>query len=259
MSELPHLDVSRPATSRVYAGLADGKDLFATDRKIVEAVKTVIPGIRHAVRANCVFLREAVATLTRDHGITQVLDLGAGLPDADTNLHDVAREHAPHARIVYVDHDPMVVAHWRARLNHAGTAVVHGDALFPAQIMATAEVKELIDFTQPVALVMGALMHFWTDDVLPGVLGSYLAALKPGSALAFSHATTDKLSAETAAAAVKAYGMPIYPRSGTQIRSLLSGLKPLPPGVVAVRDWPVNDKLDRGSPPMLLGGVAFTW
>lgn len=146
------------------------------------------------------------------------------------NLHDIVREHAPAARMVYLDHDQMVVVHWRARLKTRGLAVVEGDALHPEKVLADPELRKLIDLDRPVGLIMSALVHFWPSEDVAPVMDAYLTALAPGSGLVLSHATTQGLFQDLLTLAVHAYEQPIHPRSADEITRLFDGLDLLPPG-----------------------------
>jgi len=241
--------------ARVYDDLGGGKDALAPQRKVAQNLTTHLPGLRDAVRDNRAFLDEAVVMLARG-GIDQFIDLGAGFPRTGPNLHHIAREHAPDARMVYVDYDVPVVAHWRAQLKGYGLAAVERDARRPVEVLSAYETQMLIDIDRPVGLIMGLLLHFWTDEELQQVLDIYLQALASGSGLVISHATTTGLTAEQLDAAVKEYEQPIYPRSEQEITALFDGVDLMPPGVVAVRDWPLR-RIDDDKPPLFLGGVAL--
>jgi len=249
----PH-NLTRSNRARVYNGLDGGKEALGPHREIAQELTELLPGLPKAAPDNRAFLDEAVITLARS-GITQFIDLGAGFPRTGPDLHTIVREHALDARMVYVDCDVPVVAHWRAKLKGRGLAAVERDALNPSEVLGAYEMQLLIDFDQPVGLVMGLLVHFWSDEELR-VLETYLKALAPGSGLVLSHATTMGLTQEQLARAVSAYKQPIYPRSEEEIRALFDSLDLLPPGVVAVRDWPLHSGVDE--PPLFLGGVALT-
>ena len=152
----PGLDTSRPHPARVYDYLLGGKSNFAADRALAQKMLQEAPDLRIAARENRAFLGGAVQYLAGEAGVRQFLDIGTGLPTAD-NVHEVAQRIAPESRVVYADNDPMVVAHARALLASAPegrTAYVHADLRDPAQIVADPQVRDVLDFDRPVALVL---------------------------------------------------------------------------------------------------------
>ena len=170
MSELPaEIDTSRPHPARIYDYFLGGRNHFALDRDVAEKSLASIPSGRVGARAQRAFLGRTVRYLTGEAGIRQFLDIGAGLPTAD-NVHEVAQAIAPAARVVYVDNDPLVLAHARALLTSSEqgrTAYIHADLRSPEEILSSPVVQEALDFSQPVALMLVGILHFLDDKDEP--------------------------------------------------------------------------------------------
>jgi hypothetical protein len=237
------IDVTRPHPARRYDYWLGGKDNFQADRDAAEAIAAVFPHIRTAARENRAFMQRAVRFLAAEAGIRQFLDVGTGLPTAH-NVHDVAQGVAPESRIVYVDNDPLVLVHARALLTSSpqgATAYLDADARNPEQILADPQLRDTLDFSQPVALLLVALLHFVEDHEDPyAVVGKLVAALPAGSYLVLSHATFDPLDPETIAAmdAVNKGNKPVFtPRPLPAVSRFFDGLELLEPGIVPVCDW----------------------
>ena len=178
----------------MYDYFIGGKNHFAADRQTAAKVLRHSPSIRVAARENRAFLGRAVRYLAAEAGIRQFLDIGTGLPTTN-NVHEVAQESAPSARVVYVDNDPLVLAHARALLTSSPegrTAYIHADLRDPEAILSSPVVREVLDFSQPVALILVAILHFVPDEFGPAkILATLTDALPPGSYLASSHLVTD--------------------------------------------------------------------
>jgi hypothetical protein len=237
------IDMTRPHPARRYDYWLGGKDNFQADREAAEAIAAVFPSIRTAARENRAFMQRAVSFLAAEAGIRQFLDIGTGLPTAN-NVHDVAQRIAPEARIVYVDNDPLVLAHARALLTSSGegaTAYIDADVRDPGKILDDPAVRETLDFSQPIALMLVALLHFVEDHEEPwGIVRRLVAAMPPGSYLVLSHATFDPLDAETIAAMdnVNKHNKPRFsPRTLSEVARFFDGLALLEPGIVSVPDW----------------------
>jgi O-methyltransferase involved in polyketide biosynthesis len=235
------IDATIPANARVWDHWLGGKDNFAVDREVGDMIAKMFPLIPAVARADRAFLRRAVTFLARDAGIRQFLDIGTGLPAAN-NTHQVAQQIAPDARVVYVDHDPIVLAH--ARILMAGTpqgrtAYVDADAHNPEKILAQA--AETLDFSQPVALMMLGLLNFIPDDADAQHTVSVLVdRLAPGSHVAITHPTLE-LNGEGNVAAMAFWNeratQPIVARSKEQVMRFFDGLELLAPGVVSCTLW----------------------
>ncbi len=162
------IDTSRPHPARMYNAYLGGKDNYAADREAVRRVLRAAPELRDTARANRAFLQRAVRFLARDAGIRQFIDIGTGIPTAG-NVHEVAGEIAPGTRVIYVDNDPIVHTHANALLTGSGTTrIVLADLREPDAILGHPKVGELIDFSEPVGLLLVAVVHFLTDDERPG-------------------------------------------------------------------------------------------
>ncbi|MEU4238274.1 SAM-dependent methyltransferase [Actinoplanes sp. NPDC026619] len=237
------IDMTRPHPARRYDYWLGGKDNFQADRDAAEAIAAVFPHIRTAARENRAFMQRAVGHLAAEAGVRQFLDIGTGLPTA-RNVHDVAQRIAPESRIVYVDNDPLVLVHARALLTSSAegaTAYIDADARKPEEILANPALRTTLDFSQPIALLLVALLHFVEDHENPhDIVRQLVAALPPGSYLVLSHATFDPLDADTIAAmnAVNKDIKPLFsPRPYAEVARFFEGLDLLEPGIVSVSDW----------------------
>jgi S-adenosyl methyltransferase len=238
------IDTSRPHPARVYDYFLGGKDNFAADRDIAQQMLALVPTGRTIARENRAFLGRAVRYLVAEAGVRQFLDIGTGLPSAN-NVHEVAQEVAPDCRVVYVDNDPLVLAHARALLTSspAGkTAYIHADLREPEKILADPAVTGTLDFSQPIALMLVAVLHFVPPEAGPArIVSTMLDALPSGSYLTASHLTVEHSDPQEAAVAVGTYhrsGMPLQPRTADELAEVaFAGLEMVPPGVVLVSDW----------------------
>ncbi|WP_460491691.1 SAM-dependent methyltransferase [Dactylosporangium cerinum] len=233
--------VAHPA--RRYDYWLGGKDNFAADRASADRIAAAHPNVRTGVRENRAFLGRAVRHLAADRGIRQFLDVGTGLP-AVNNVHEVAQSVAPQCRIVYVDNDPMVIAHARALLTSTSqgrTAYLDADLRDPADILARPDLLAALDLREPVALLLVAVLHFLTDADQPHqVVEQLLSALAPGSYLVLSHATTDFMTTEQRAGLAdlsKGDSVPFHARTRDQIGAFAAGLDMVDPGLVSVASW----------------------
>jgi len=257
----PALDplVAHPA--RVYNVWLGGKDHYAADRDAAQRVAECRPQVVAGARANRQFLGRVVRYLAGKQGISQFLDIGTGLPAPD-NTHEVAQALNPAARIVYADHDPLVLAHARALLGSTpdGTCDYLGADLHdPAALLAGA--ARTLDFTRPAAILLLAVLHFLPDaDDPAGILATLAAGLAPGSFVAVSHLTSDFAPAAVTsgvAAYNKAVPGGITARSHAQVSALLGDLPLVPPGVVPVSEWRPDPGLIR-QPADLYAALATT-
>ena len=228
---------SVPNSARMYDYYLGGKDNFAVDREAAQKAVAAMPVIPVLARANRAFLVDSVEQMAAA-GIRQYLDVGSGLPTSP-NVHEVARETVPDARVVYVDYDPVVVSHSQAKRRVPGTAAVRADLRSPEVIFAAPEVKELIDFDQPCGLLMMSVLHFVSGDIAT-LVARYTDALAPGSYLALSHGATDGADASGVTGVQEVYeASPTEPavRSTAAIRELFGGFELLPPGLTDVRTF----------------------
>ncbi|MEU5785419.1 SAM-dependent methyltransferase [Micromonospora lupini] len=239
------IDTSVAHPARRYNYWLGGKDNFQADRDSGDAIAASFPTIRTAALENRRFLRRAVGYLAREAGIRQFLDIGTGIPTAD-NTHEVAQAVAPESRVVYVDNDPIVLAHARALLSSTTegvTAYIDADLRDPERILRHPELLRAIDLAQPVALMLVAVLHFVPDDDDPyALVRRLLDALPAGSYLAASHATHDYLPpaiAEEAKAAAKGGGPHglINLRTRAEFTGFFTGLDVIEPGITSVAEW----------------------
>ncbi|GAB3870610.1 SAM-dependent methyltransferase [Dactylosporangium cerinum] len=230
------VDLDQPSVARVYDYYLGGSHNFAADRAFAEQILKVMPAVAPLTRSNRAFLRRAV-TMLAGLGIQQFIDLGSGIPTVG-NVHELV----PGGKVVYVDHDPVAVAHSRAILADVpGTAVVAADLRAPADVLAAPQVQGLLDFTQPIAFLLAAVLHFVPDEERPAdIVAGYAAAGVPGSHIVLSHAGLDRPLTPAEEAAKEMYRKsptPLILRSSQEVAKLLGDLTILEPGVVATYDW----------------------
>jgi O-methyltransferase involved in polyketide biosynthesis len=252
------LDTSRAHPARVYDHLLGGKDNFAADRAAGDAMTARLPALPAMARANRAFLHRVVRHIVRVEGVRQFLDIGSGIPTA-RNVHQVAQDADPGARVVYVDHDPVVAAHSRALLTGratGATAFVEADATDPHAVLADPAVAATLDLDEPVALMLVSVLMYFPDEVAHRVVRTLLGALPPGSLVAVSHPTADfdpRASAEAVAVA-RLSGLTYLPRSRAQVAELLAGTEPVEPGIVPLLAWRPEDGLAPADPH-----AAYYW
>ena len=255
------IDSSKAHPARIYDYFLGGKDNFPADREAAETALRAVPEARAMARANRAFLGRAVRQLA-EAGITQFLDIGTGIPSPG-NTGAVAREIHPAARVVYVDYDPIVAAHSRALLSGADpalTAVVQADIREPASILGHDAVRTVLDFEQPVGVLMVAVLHFVQDADDPAALvAAFRDAVVPGSHLVISHGTDD-FETERAQAGTRGWNnasSQIVLRSHATVSGLFDGLELLDPGVVQLPWWrPDAEVAADASRIWLYGGVG---
>jgi hypothetical protein len=250
----------RPSVCRIYNFLLGGKDNYEQDRQAAAQLLIVVPEARAAARANRRFLGRAVRFLVNDAAIGQFIDIGAGLP-APGNVHQVAHELDPLARVAYVDNDPVVISHARALLCTApGVCAIEGDLRDPAGIMGHPDLRAVIDFNEPVAIVLGAVLHHIPEDDSPHKLVEMLmAAVAPGSYLVISHATSEDLSADAAGQVRDLYEQASAPavfRSRAEVAGFFEGLELVRPGIGNVAIWRADPRPAEPGRTIVLGGVG---
>jgi S-adenosyl methyltransferase len=229
-----------PNVARMYDYALGGKDNFAVDREVMEQLYAVVPyGPRPALE-NREFLGRAVRFLA-GAGIRQFLDLGSGLP-TQGNVHEVAHAVAPDARVIYVDYDPVAIAHSRALLSGDDRATaIQADLRQPEDVLGRPEVTRLIDFSQPVAVLLVAMLHLLTDEEDPaGILARFDRRMVPGSYLVLSHITSHEQPPELVMHLTKVFEQarePMVPRSKEEILSFFDGYDLVEPGLVEAPDW----------------------
>jgi hypothetical protein len=236
------LQLDRPHPARVYDYLLGGKDNFAADRAAAQAGLEANPNSRIPPRENRAFLRRVVRYLARDAGISQFLDIGTGIPTSP-NVHEIAQDADPQARVVYVDNDPIVLAHARALLTSGPvgkTAYIDADVRDVGKILSSADLGQTLDLDRPVGLLLIAVMHFIADEDDPWDLAArLLAELPAGSYLAMSHLTGDFDPAawEGVAAVYRRSGVTMQVRPLAAVERFFTGLDVLDPGVVSLPRW----------------------
>ena len=231
---LPDIDTGTPHPARIYDCLLGGKDHFPADRKAAEQILAAVPQAGAMARANRAFLQRAVRFLAAEASIGQFLDLGSGLP-THGNVHQVARQIAPEAKVVYVDNDPIVHAHGNALLADEQTTILFADLREPARIVDHPKVRRLLDLDQPVGVLLVAILHFVRDREDPaGIVAQLRDAMAPGSYLVLSHATADfdPAAANTAARAYDRATAPLTLRRHAEVARLFDGLELVTPGLV---------------------------
>jgi hypothetical protein len=241
MAEMREQDV-RPTPAGVYDAALGGTANTAADRALVEHARLVMPHVIDGAWANRGFLQRAVKRLASEYGIRQYIDLGSGMP-TQRNTHEVVAEVRPDGRVVYVDRDPGVIALATELLGRVGgTAVVHSDIRDPERILSDPRTRQLIDFAEPVALLIVAVTHFVPDSDDPwGLVARYVDALAPGSFLVLSAVTSDRQE-ETWQAVLDAgrpQGYEGFPRTRAQVERFFAGLEIVPPypGAAPVVDY----------------------
>ncbi len=241
----PGIDVTVPSVARVYDFMLGGKDNFAVDRQVAQMALEIVPDAPMSGRSNREFLRRVVRMLAADHGIRQFLDIGSGLP-SNGNVHEVAQRVDPAARVVYVDNDPIVLVHSRAMLSgNPNTAVIQADLRDPEALLAGSEVRDLLNFDEPVGLLLFAILHHLRDDEDPGGIAARLIdRLAPGSFVAISHFCNTGDEHPELTAKSEAVEKLFNERLGTgrwrtkqEILSFFGGLELLDPGVVPLPMW----------------------
>jgi hypothetical protein len=253
-------DTSVAHVARVYNYWLGGKDNFAADRAAGEQAIKAFPNIVLSARSNRAFLARTVRFLAGEAGIRQFLDIGTGIPSAN-NTHEVAQAVAPESRIVYVDNDPVVLAHARALLSsdpEGATDYIDADLRNPQQILAGAE--QLLDFSRPVAVMLMAILQHLSDEDDPyQVVAALMGAMPSGSYLALSHPAKDIDAAEMAKMADSLNQMmaeKVTFRDRASVTRFFDGLELVDPGMVQASKWRPASEAEAASPAALWAGVA---
>lgn len=257
------IDINIPNVARVYDFLLGGGHNFAADRQLASMIERSMPHVRDVVRLNRAFLRRAVLFMI-DAGIRQFLDIGSGIPTVG-NVHEIAQAADPRSRVVYVDKEPVAVAHSQTLLqnNHRAVAI-KADIRDPEDILGRAETRDLLNLDEPVGLLTLLVWHFISDSDDPvGLLARYREALAPGSYLALSHVTDDDepQGLEQARDDVSLRSREeTFPRTHKQVVDLFAGFELVDPGVVGCAAWrpggPGDFSQDSGINTLLYAGVG---
>jgi hypothetical protein len=239
----PGIDASVAHPARRYNYWLGGKDNFAADRASGDELQRLFPKVRLGALANRALLRRATRFLAAEAGIRQFLDIGTGLPTAD-NTHQVAQAVAPASKIVYVDNDPLVMTHARALLTstpEGRTAYLEADLNEPAKILSDPILHQTLDLTQPVGLMLIAVLHFVHGHGAAGpIVRELLDALPSGSYLVATHATSDfgtPEQQELYQRLVDEGKSDVWTRGRDEFAALFDGLELVEPGVVPASEW----------------------
>ncbi|WP_396135177.1 SAM-dependent methyltransferase [Amycolatopsis sp. A133] len=237
----PGVDISVPSIARTYDFMLGGGHNFAVDRAVGAEIERVMPGLRDSARVNRAFLGRAVRYMA-GQGIRQFLDIGSGIPTV-ANVHEVAQAQDPGCRVVYVDRDPVAVAHSELMLaGNDRAAVVHADMRDPEKILDSPQVRGLLDLDEPIGLLMLLMLHWIPDESGPHELvARYRAALAPGSFLALTHVTGDHQgeNLEEATEVIKESRSPdqVTLRTHAEVSGLFAGFEIVDPGLVGCGEW----------------------
>ncbi|WP_019629913.1 SAM-dependent methyltransferase [Actinomadura atramentaria] len=258
------VDTSTPSPARIYDYMIGGKDHFAVDRAIGDKLMADNPLVRATMASNRRFLTRAVRYCAQQ-GVRQFLDIGTGLPTAD-NVHQVAARHAPGSSVVYTDNDPIVLAHARALLadettGQGRTVIIDADLREGADLLRRPEVRDVLDLTEPVALLLVAVLHFVADADRPhDLVAALLAELPPGSHLVLTHGTGDVLpqEADEAGRAYRNASERLFLRSGPEIARFFDGVELVEPGLTWTTRWRPDPAVPEDDLPGVYAGVART-
>ncbi|PVY97724.1 S-adenosyl methyltransferase [Actinomycetospora cinnamomea] len=252
------VDLDRPSAARVYDFYLGGLHNFAVDREMAARAVADWPELPAIMQANRAFLRRAVRHLAAQ-GIDQFLDIGSGIPTVG-NVHEVAQAALGDARVVYVDIDPIAVAHARALLeDDANTGVVQADFVDVGAVLEDPVTRSLLDFSRPVGLLVVALLHFVGDERRPAeALARYREAMAPGSHLVLSHASADGAPdrADEHRSLYRRTATPMTMRSRDEVAALLDGFTLVEPGIVFLPQWRPDDPVPPANPERFTGYAA---
>lgn len=254
------VDFTRPSVARMYDYYLGGKNHYAVDREAARIVLGAAPDVPLAALENREFLKRVVSFLVLERGIGQFVDIGPGLP-TQGNIHQLARQHDPGARVVYADNDASVLAHGRALLDSVpGVTIISGDLREPGRILADPKLADFIDFSRPVAVFMTLVLHFvYPDDDPYGAVATFREALCPGSFLVLSHVTGDGREPGMLAG-VDAYenaNAPLILRTRDQVTEFFSGFELIDPGIVFLSQWrPTGEYYAQGGTRWAYCGVG---
>ncbi|MET9487091.1 SAM-dependent methyltransferase [Nocardia sp. NPDC006630] len=260
-TQLPtEIDTTIPHEARVYDYWLGGKENYPADRALGDAIAEHVPTIKTMARANRAFLSRAVRYLVAEAGITQFLDIGTGIPTAG-NTHEVAQSLDANARVVYVDKDPIVLAHARALMDstpQGRTRFIHADLHEPDSILGNPDLTGTLDLSEPVAIMLVAIMMYFRDSDHPQeIIAALLDAVPSGSYIVITHPTADFAPEAMAgvAAAAESSGITFYPRSKSDTSELFTGTTLIDPGLVPVAAW----RPELTSKPTAVADAESAW
>lgn len=227
-----------PSTARIYDYLLGGHENYKVDREAAKNMVAAVPDSPTAVRSNRAFLYRAVRYLVGEAGITQFIDIGSGLP-TQLNVHQVAHSMRPDTHVVYVDYDPLVNAFGNALLSTTDTvSFARRDLRLPGEVLGDPQVRKLIDFDQPVAVLLIAMLQFIDEDEDPnGIVAQLVDALPSGSYVAISHVVDDPRTRSIAEIQQRANTHAWTPRSAHRIGRFFDGLELVEPGLSVACRW----------------------
>jgi O-methyltransferase involved in polyketide biosynthesis len=258
---VPEVDLrtDRAHTARVYDYLLGGKTNYAADRAAGDGLISVMPRARATARRQRGFMHRTCRHIA-EAGITQFLDIGSGIP-TEPNLHQIVHAARPESRVVYVDNDPIVLAHAAALMSGPGTvAYLQADARDPEAILAAPQVRETLDLTRPVSVSVIGLLHFLDDDTVRRLLDTVVGALAPGSYLSITQATYDNDRDGSVRGTTDVYakaGISGWARTYDEVEALLHGLEILPPGIVPCAEWrPDPTRFEQGARDLSIWGAV---
>ena len=256
------IDTTVPSTARVYDAALGGKENYEVDRQLLEKIDRLVPQVGQLAVINRNFLNRACRFLARQTGIEQFLDCGSGLPTAE-NVHQTVHRHNPHARVVYVDNDPIVIAHGRALLEEdSRTRFAAANIFDPDEVLYNETVADTIDWSEPMVFLQVATMHFCDDESDPAaIMRTYIDALPSGSYVVFSHTLDPQDEHHEVAKQIQqnyaASGGNLHFRTREQLEPMLAGLDILDPGLVSPSDWwPVGPREEARLPVEQCGLAA---
>ena len=255
----PRFDPARANIARMYSYLLGGKDHLASDRQAANEVLDAFPEVSLLARANRGFVTRAVRHVAAA-GLSQFIDVGSGLPESP-NVHETAQQVNPAARVAYVDRDPVVLSHARALLaGGPGVAVAGGDMRDPAAILASHELQQVIDLSEPVCLVLASVLHFVAPAEADAIVAAFVSAMAPGSFLVVSAGTSTGTDPALLTRLECAYAETtvVSSRAAEEIAGYFTGLDMEPPGLVDVGAWRPDHEWFWPAPPSarLIGAIG---
>jgi hypothetical protein len=258
-AELREMDLTRPAAARIYDSFLGGSHNLGVDREAAEHIEGELPGIAGSYRENRAFLRRAVEFMLA-HDVRQFLDLGSGIPTIGA-VHEIARRLTRDFRVVYVDNEPLTVAHSRPLLaGEPNATIIQADIRAPGSVLHASQVRQFLDLDHPIGLLLSAVLHFVPDTDRPVELAEvYREALAPGSHLLISHLTDshDPATIQVLTGFYMQSADPMHPRSTSVIEKFFGDFEQVPPGPGLLSDWRPEPGPQIRTPYALLhGGVA---
>lgn len=257
----PGVNPNVPHSARIYDYWLGGKDNFAVDRAVGEAMMKAIPGMRYMAGENRKFVHRAARDLVAKEGIRQFLDIGTGIPTRP-NLHEIAQQLAPETRVVYVDNDPIVLVHARALMvssEEGRSEYIEADIRRPESILTEPVLQQTLDLTQPVGLTLIAILMLLADEDDPwDMVARYRDAMPSGSIMAITHPTADFNPGEVnqAVAAARGAGMTFQDRGRDEVARFFGDWELLEPGLVPVSAWRPDSPVDAPEAAYYWAGVA---